>query len=522
MANNLNRLGGGVASAVPLRNTPVSQSTGSNSEVSSIMSGINDIIQTVTKVKVAEDIKRTEEDRIRAVSQAESEHLDTNNALVGGSYDSNLNTQVDAWRSEGLMESEIRLKVKDYKMNKSVTDLGLGEGGKTADNADIAYFDTYSKLELKAINPLLQEDRKAIQSKINNMTSSYIRTSSDDLQTKLNNVTITNKSYGMGESEAMALTIQSAFDLAKRGDESILHQLDSVKDSNGNKVLDTIEGSSIYSKLSDNFMQYKEHQTSVARKEKEFNQEVEATKIYTNMVDSGDLSSFKLNLDNALESGSINMQQHSSLNTYYKTAINVDAFPKQSDRATYIKAYSLAEQGTLKTDDLMTIQGKLSNSDFELIARTAISKGGINGLGNDESTNLNHRIKDDTIAYSGSAGINDISLTLNDKMIFSKRAGYIQQNLSNAKDSFIASNRRLPTDEEYTRMRDTVVSQAEKVYNGSTIKQPETIKLEPIKSDNMTGRADILNNLKTMKSKEDVDNYMKSLTPQQLKLLKGE
>ena len=521
MANNLDKLGGGVASAVPLRNTPVSQSTGSNSEVSSIMSGINDIIQTVTKVKVAEDIKRTEEDRIRAVSQAEIEHLDANNAINEGSMDGNLNSKVAEWRNEGLTESEIRIGIKDYKFNKAKVDLGINDSNK-ADATNMAYFDTLTKLELKAINPLLQEDRKVIQNKINNMTSSYIRTSSDDLQTKLNNVTIANKSYGMGESEAMALTIQSAFDLAKRGDESILHQLDSVKDSNGNRVLDTIEGSSIYSKLSDNFMQYKEHQTSVARKEKEFNQEVEATKIYTNMVDSGDLSSFKLNLDNALESGSINMQQHSSLNTYYKTAINVDAFPKQSDRATYIKAYSLAEQGTLKTEDLMTIQSKLSNSDFELIARTAISKGGINGLGNDESTNLNHRIKDDTIAYSGSAGINDISLTLNDKMIFSKRAGYIQQNLSNAKDMFIASNKRLPNDEEYTKMRDTVVSQAEKVYNGNTIKQPEPIKIEPIKSDSITGRDKLLSDLKAMKNAQEVDKYIKSLTPQQLKLLKGE
>ena len=521
MANdNLGRLGGGVANAVALRSTPTVD-TGADKNVSTLVSGINDIVQSVAKVSIVNAIQKNEEDKVRAVSQAETEHLDTNNAMQGGSYDSTLNSEVDNWRSSGLTDSEVRLKIKEYKMNKSVKDLGLDTGNRQADKADIAYFDTYNKLELKAITPLLTEDRKNIQDKIINMTSSYIRNGSDSLQDKYNNTVTTNKSYGMGENEATMNLMNSAFDLARKGDDSLLKELHTVKNSQGDLLIDTASGSSMYSKLSDNLLQKKEHDQAQARKEADFQQEVQATKLYTTMVETKDLNSFKLGIDTALETGKISMQQHNSLNTYYKTATNVDAFPKQSDRSTYVKAYSLAEQGLLKTDDLMIVQSKLSNSDFELIARTAIQKGGIYGVGNDETRGLQERIKDDATSFGGSSGINDITTELHSKQIFPMRTGYIQQNLKSSIDSFIATNKRVPNEDEYTKLRTTIVSNAEKLYNEKTIK-PITIVAPPVtKADNTNGRQELISTAKAFKTSQERDAWYNSLSPAEQKLLKG-
>ncbi|MGL5750331.1 MAG: hypothetical protein ACRCXT_07385, partial [Paraclostridium sp.] len=352
--------------------------------------------------------------------------------------------------------------------------------------------------------------------------SSYVRVSDDDLQTKYNNISTANKSYGMGEKEAMGITMQSAFDLARNGDDTLLRELHNVKTSTGERLLDTLDGSAMFSKLNDNLLAKKEHDVAVARKEADFQQEVQATKLYTDMVDTKDLHSFKINMDNALETGQISMQQHNSLNSYYKTATNVDSFPKQSDRVTYIKAYSLAEQGLLSTDNLMTISSKLSNSDFELISRKAIEKGGINGVGNDASKGLQERIKDDASSFGGSSGINDLTLELHSKQIFPMRTGYIQQNLKADVDKFITTNNKIPNEEEYSKLREKVVNTAEKLYNEKTVKPIDIKAPAPItKADNTNGRQELINIGKSFKTSQERDAWYNSLTPVEQRLLKG-
>lgn len=520
MADNLNRLGGGVANAVSLRGVGAINTPNSNNEVTSIVSGINDIVQTVVKVKVAEEKQRVQEDKIRAVSNAESEHLDANNALLGGSYDNELNTQVDSWRSSGLLDSEIRVKIKDYKFNKAVKDTQLGqEGGRSADEVDIAYFDTFNKLELKALTPMLAEDRKLMQTKVNNMNSSYFRTGSDDLQTKLNNVTIANKSYGMGEEEAMSLAIQSAFDLSKQGDDTLLTQLQDVKTSTGEKVIDTLTGSTMYTKLQENLMARKEHEQAKARQEAEYQQEVTATKLYTNMIDTGDLHNFKLNIDSALDSGSISMRQHSQLRDYYKSATDVSAFPKNSDMRTYMSLFAKAEQGLLSTDELIKYQSKLSSGDFESIAKRSIQQGGLSGLGNEASKSLSERVDNDSKAYSGLNFIDDLTSKLEDRQLADKRFSYIKQTLSTEKDNFISINKRLPTNEEYEKIRDNVVQQAEKHI---TIKPLDTKpKIVDPKANKVNGVDDLKAQLKSLKTIQEKEAWYSQLSPKEKELLRN-
>lgn len=518
------KLGGGVATAVPLMGVNVVNTGGVNRDISALVSGINETIQTVAKVAQVKEIQRNEEDRIRATARAEEEHIDSNNAMLSGSYDTELNNQVDSWRSSGLLDSEIRLKIKDYKFNKAVKDSGLGvDGGREADNTDLAFFDTYNKLELKALTPMLQEDRKTIQTKIGNTTASYIRTSSDDAQTKLNNTLTTFKSYGMGEEEAKGALIQTAFDMARNGDETLLHQLDTVNDSQGNKILDTLTGSAMYSKLSDNLLAKKEHDQAKARQEVEYNQEVTATKLYSDMIDTKNYSAFKLNIDNALESGGISMKQHASLNSVFETATKVDRFSKQSDPATYIYAYAKARKGLMTSDDLVSVSSKLSANDFESITRVAIDNGGLNGLGSEEGKALEARIKNDASAFTNMDSINDQLVSFTDKEIFSKRYALVYQHLNNRVDTFITLNKKHPTDDEYVKIRDEVVALGKQTYPDTLGKQPQPTDTKPIEkaSDRVNGKEALINKMKTLKTKEEADAWYRTLTPTEKELLKG-
>lgn len=518
------KLGGGVANAVQLRGVDVVDTGGVNRDITALVSGINESIATVAKVAQVEKIQRNEEDKVRATARAEEEHIDSNNAMLGGSYDSELNKQVDTWRSSGLLDSEIRLKIKDYKFNKAVDSSGLGvDGGRNADDTDLAFFDTYNKLELKALTPMLQEDRKSIQTKIGNTVASYIRTSSDDVQTKLNNTLTTYKSYGLGEEEANATLIQTAFDSARKGDETLLHSLDNVTNSQGEKLLDTMTGSAMYSKLSDNLLAKKEHDQAKARQETEYQQEVIATRLYTDMIDTKDYSAFKLNIDNALESGGISMKQHASLNSVFDTATKFDRFPKQSDPNTYIQAYAKASKGLMSSDDLVAISSRLSSSDFESITRKAIDSGGINGIGSEEGKALESRIKNDATAYTNMSSINDQLVSFQDKEIFSKRYALVNQQLNNKVDTFITLNKRYPTEDEYTKIRDEVVSLGKQTYPDSLGKQPElkdrTTK-EDKPSDKVNGKQDLKDKIKSLPTPEARADYIRSLSPAEKELLR--
>ena len=519
------KLGGGVATANTLRNvTPTS--TGSEKSTASILvAGINDIIQSVSTYKIREAYKTNEEDRIRAVAHAETEHIDTTNAMQGGSYDSKLNDEVSGWRSSGLNESEIRLKIKEYKFSKSVTDLGLDKGSE-ADDASKAYFETYNNLEMKALTPLITQDRKEMQDKITNINYSYIKNSTDDVNTKLANIIQANKAYGMGEPEAVNVLFQSAFDLARNGDESQLRSLKEAKNSDGIGLLDTVEGSKAYSEFSDNLMKKKEHDADKAEEARKKTQEVNATNIYTAMIGSNDIHAFKMSMDKSLKNGEITMSQHNSLDGYYKAITKkADGEGKaKTDRSVYVDLMAKAIKGTLPMPELLKNSALLENADFERIAGSALTNGGINGVGTEESKRTDEAIENDAKAYSGISSINDIGLSLTDKQIFSKKYSYIKYNLSKAVDTYTETHGQLPSQEERNKMRDEVVRNSKEVITATVPKKEAVVKTKedkPTKSDKNNGVQELLNKRNTFNTKEEHDAWFRSLTEAEKNLIKG-
>lgn len=514
MANNLPRLGGGVAKSAPLSSTPfgssgISQSAPSTASI--LASGINDLMKSAIQVKTQMDIQRNEEDKIRAVSQAEIDHLDANNAFDGGSSDADLNSKVADWRSSGLTDSEVRLGIKNYKFNKAKTDLGINDDNK-ADDANVAYFNTFSKLELKALSPMLAQDRKLVQEKISNMNSSYARVSDDDLQTKYNNITTANKSYGMGEKEAMGITMQSAFDLARNGDDTLLRELHNVKTSTGERLLDTLDGSAMFSKLNDNLLAKKEHDVAVARKEADFQQEVKYNEIYTNMVESKDLHSFKINMDDALETGSISAQQHHALSGYYKTATDVSSFPKTTDRGTLFNAITAVQQGTYTLQDLNRDSGKFNNSDFEYITKSMA----VNNPDSQRFKSQYERVDDVSNAISSQASIQDNIIKLQNPTALAEQGAYVKQWATQDLKDLAYHSKRPATDEEIRNIIDTRRKEARSMFNENKKLEP-VIKTDtkdvPKVSDNVTGRTRLENEIKKFTTPEQVKIYIDNLSP---------
>lgn len=526
------KLGGGVAKAVSLRSANIT-GTGTRSNVSSLVTGINDIIQSVGAFQIRQAEKANEEDKIRAVAQAETEHIDTNNAMRGSSYDATLNDNVAQWRGSGLTESEIRLKIKEYKFSKSVSDLGIDKGTEV-NEASTAYFNTYNNLEMKALTPLVEQDRKQLQSKIANMNYSYVKNSKEDVNTKLQNIIKSNQAYGMGEPEAIGLLFQSAFDLARNGDESQLTELKNAKNSEGISLLDTIEGSKAYSEFADNLVKKKEYDSNRAEEARKKTQEATATNLYTAMIGSNDIHAFKLNIDASLKRGEITMSQHSSLDGYFKaiTKKGESEGKAKTDRTLFVKMASEAIEGTLQLDNLISNSDSFEDADFEYLAKTAIQNGGINGVGKEESKSLDERIKNDSKTYGGASSISDsIAQSLN-AQVFQKRTDYIEHHLMETKRRFITTKGKLPDDAEYLDMRKEVVAIAEKVINIDTVAPvpitkpiepkvdvPKEVKVTP--ADKVNGRQALLNKRNEFTSKEEAMKWFKGLSEVDQKLILG-
>ena len=155
-------------------------------------------------------------------------------------------------------------------------------------------------------------------------------------------------------------------------------------------------------------------------------------------------------------------------------------------------------------------------------SKRSIQQGGLSGLGNEASKSLSERVDNDSKAYSGLNFIDDLTSKLEDRKLADKRFSYIKQTLSTEKDNFIAINKRLPTNEEYEKIRDSVVQQAEKHV---TIEPLDTKPIElgkDTKSSKVNGRDELISKIKSMKTPEEVDAFMKSLNKQELKILRGE
>lgn len=494
------KLGGGGVQGVGLRNVG---STGiiPNTEASDIANSINSIVGNVGKALRVNQVQRDKEDMVRLVSKAETELDDSQKALQGASYDTELNNQVETWRGQGITDTEIYNNIAEYKLTKSADDFGLTSGSEP-DEAINAFYDSYTKGMLKVTLPYAEQDRKALQKRIANNGSAYIRTGTDSVQDKLNNTTTLYKAYGLNESQAMGIIIQTAFSKARNGDKTMLEQLDTVKDSDGNFIKDTIEGSQLYSEQLKLTQQQEDYDARKAIAVKKAGQEVATTNLYAKMFEDGaNPVAIQEEANNALRNGSITMIQHKQLTEQADDVMDVDVNPEVSDGYTYLGLRGKAELGLLTTGELMQNQSRLSTKDFTAIGNLAIKNGGINGTGTQKGKVIRTWAKNVSDTHSGYTDLISSKVgSLVDAQLVGKRKTYLDRELIQEVFKFKEDEGREPNNAEMDKISDRVVNTMKTLY------------------PNPLGDGDIEIKI-TGVTKEDIDSELQGKTKEQQQAL---
>lgn len=477
--------------------------TGRN-DIPDIMNSINSIVGSVGKIQQQEAVKRDKEDMIRLTSKADVDLKDSDNALQGASYDDDLNEQVNTWRGQGQTDTEIMNGIKDYKMNKAVSDLGL-DAGNESDEATNAYFNSYVEGMLGKIRPHAERDRKTMQKNIINTGSSYIRTSSDSVQDKMTNTTTLYKSYGMTEEQAMGVVIQSAFSQARRGDDSMLEGLKTAKDSQGNNIIDTVNGSKLYEEqlnLTQQDKAYKDKQNSLKLKA---SQVVTTTNLYTSLFDKNvEPTSVTENANVALREGKITMLQHKQLVEQIDDVMDVDGFAEVSNGQTYLDLRGRAELGLLPKDELLANKHRLSDKDFTAIGNLAIKQGGLDGTGSEQGKIVRTWI--DNVSKTESGYDNVISgkiAGLTNAKLAGDRKTFLERQLMTEAIDFRADKGQEPNNAEMDVIKQKVVREMERLYPdplGATTGEIPSIKGQ---------------------TREDIDTELQGLTKEQQKAMMG-
>ena len=450
------RGGQGKVSAVNRRYVAPTTGFNSGGGVADIAKSISGIITKATAKIQANKVERDLEDKLMLQKKAHQESVDTTNALSGASYDTQLNDNVAQWQSEGLSPTIIRTNVKNYKYGKAIQDFGLDKGAE-ADDAVNAYFDAYTDLEMRAITPLAEADKVAVQTEMKDAIHSSFNVGTAPLQQRFKENKEVASHYGITDDEVIASSIISAFRKARDGDTADLEALPNVKNK-GINIIDTVKGSDLYAKMQ--VAKETKDANDVIRKTaiRKEGQKVATTSLYNEMI-NGDFEDSKTKMDTALETNSITMAQHKSLNTMYDNLqpTSVESFRKESISESYLNLRAKAQLGTLSTDELNANKNSLSYIDFKSIGTLSLQQGGAFGIGNQPDKVINTDIKNFAIDNAGINLEQSITSDLEGYKLGRKRQSMILSRLTTLKNNFVISSERLPDEEEYAKMKDRVL-----------------------------------------------------------------
>ena len=247
---------------------------------------------------------------------------------------------------------------------------------------------------MKKVKPLLKADRAEEKVEVTNTIYSALRVGTDDLQTKYNdNIKVGNK-YAIDEEQIGLLSIDTAFQLAKEGDETMLIDIEALKNTKGELVINGLKGRKLYNQLSDALEKKKEDdvaEESALNKKKQ----VDTTNTLYSMGISGDINTAQTTADESQRNKTITRQQHASLSKTFANlrAVNTSQFIKESDVETYSSLRAKAQLGTATVEEINESVNKLSYVDYKTIVNLSLSKGGSEGKGDKHSSMIDTMIK---------------------------------------------------------------------------------------------------------------------------------
>lgn len=476
----------------------VSVSGGSSTDVTGIVKGITNLIGNYSNYQARKKEEQNAEDVMYAKQSAQDDITSAETAIKTGQSDrQDLNDYVANLRQDGLTDVEVSAKVYDKLLEEASSEIG-----EEVLDADKTYLSLVGSARTKSNAGYATQLQKDIQAETINYiyATSSVRGDEQNYSDVVNQNVEVASTYNIDKQQVYNATIKRAFDLAKRGDSSMLEELDTIS-HNGVKLLDTIEGSELYAKYSRELQTKQEYDYRVEQRRTAQIQEDNTNMFFGELYrEDRDIIEVREEALSSFDKGELSLAQFQAIDKVYKSSIEVDQFAKVSDSSTYTTLYGKAFTGTLSQEDLQANQDTLSEADYKSIARLALEKGGWEGYGDTQYKALVERVDNDSKSYSGLDFEGKIVEGLADPQIANKRFGYVKQQLINRVDNFVKSYKALPTDEQYENMRKEVVAESKALIQPSSI----------------TGSTDIDSILKKRNEYTDEASFIKELTDAQL------
>lgn len=492
-----------------------------NNDVTAIAQSVNSIVQSASKIVIAKKEAQNVEDEAYAKQTAIQDAMNIENAILSGNSEvAEYNDYVAEQRAKGFTDTEVSRGLYDLALEKRSAQIG-----EEVQEADKAYLIAMSSNRTKSDLKYAPMDRERILDDKKDViySTANIINAGETAQIVFDKNVAIGSVYNMPKEQVEALTIQRAFDLAKRGDESLLDQLDTIT-SNGIKLIDTTTGSTLYNKLTGELEATRANAEAKLQKEKSRTQVATASAMFGEMfADNADLPALSNKAEMLLATENITLTQYNAI-----TKINTSLQDKSSGFApstnvrTFSNLYARAFKGELSQTEALGYMSELNEADGKSILKLAVDKGGIDGLGNEESNRWTERIKLDADSIGDLATLEKAIAGLDDS-----NAGKIQEKLAYAKynlnkdfDTFVNFNKRLPTEEEYYKMFKNVEAKSDKKYDLSIsgITTATTKPSTPSKS--LVGTKEELFNTARNLSQNELKSWYDSLNPEQKKILR--
>ncbi len=492
--------------------TNITTPTVPNNQATDIVKNIGNIINNIGSIQARRKEEQNKEDVALYLQKAQEDAINIQTALeTGNSVIPEFNDYVNEQRQLGVTDTEINREL--YNMAYATASEQIGDEVFEADKAylqSMSLSATKSDLAYaKKDMALVLEDKKDLIYSTSNMT-----TPDENYQDRFNDNIIIGNQYNIDDNEIINLTIQRAFDLADRGDETMMEELQNLT-YKGTRIIDTVAGAQQYNKLRNQHENklYQDEQRSAVEKERK--QVENTTSLYTSLVTgTPNYAKMKTNIDDSLIRGDITKSQHTGLLKFVQGSTEVTTYSKHSDAEIYSQLRGKAQLGTLPIDELLAYKDKLTEAHFKSIADLAISQGGIEGKGSVIGEAIEARIREDGKAIGNISILEDPQASLFDKGKARSKSAYATFQLNKKIHDFASSNGRHPDDNEYERILNTVRADADKQFVATEFDEPvvvnETLPVKQLRAQYLS-----------FKTKEERKEFYKSLTPKQRELLKG-
>jgi hypothetical protein len=458
------KIGGGAGVTADTRTYIQGTSSQGDAGIGAVAKSVNALVQTAGAYAVKVKAKRDAEDRIDMQHLAKDESQDISNAMSGASYDEDLNTSVAEWQSSNTTKTELRQKIKNYKVAKMGLQFKRDKVDDAGENAG-TFYETLNSLELRQIEPLAKADKLAVRSKMLNKINSSFTVGTEPLAERFKNAeALNNTMYGITGEDLSMTVIASAYNKFKNGDSSDIEDLQTLKNKEGIRVIDTIAGAKAYAQVQDAMEQRTRNNEARARQQKVEDRKKNTDLLYTGIIYGDNVEELKMAVDSSLGTGDIDRAQHVALTRSIEvmSASNRKSFVAQSDPATFSELQAGAHLGTLSQEELLTKVSALSYEDFRAISRLAIEKGGATGIDNKADRVMTEAIKGFASSESGLDITGQIVSDLYGQNVGKKRKAMLWEKLTTAKNEYVSKYGYLPDDETFAKMEAKVLKYVDK------------------------------------------------------------